>query len=213
MDHRGGDANSAREVLTSAMYRRFLPRMKLPDSVNILDLGVGNGGFPLLLQADSLRLGKVVCLEFNPKTFFRLQFNLHRNLDADVTVQNAALCGESKMLEIAIGDGGVSDNIFEKNVGPNAVVHKIRGLSLDEIIETHFGNEAIDICKMDVEGAEFEVFAGGAYSRLTQCRYLIMEIHESKDRPAEKIINALEQMGFERQSSDTESDPWVHFFC
>ena len=46
-DHDAGDTNGAREVLTSPMYRRFLPKMRFEAPANILDLGANNGGFPL----------------------------------------------------------------------------------------------------------------------------------------------------------------------
>src|SRR4051812_3008314 len=60
VDHAGGDNNGAREVLTSPMYRRFLPQMKLDSPANVLDLGANNGGFPLLLHTSGIKLKKVV---------------------------------------------------------------------------------------------------------------------------------------------------------
>src|SRR5205085_9721291 len=76
MDRTGGDANGAREVLTSPMYRRFLPSIKLDHPANVLDLGANNGGFPLQLLASRIKLRKILSVEFNPNTHIRLHFNL-----------------------------------------------------------------------------------------------------------------------------------------
>ncbi|MEP6923408.1 MAG: FkbM family methyltransferase [Pyrinomonadaceae bacterium] len=213
VDHAAGDANGAREVLTSAMYRRFLPLMKLQGAINVLDLGGNNGGFPLLLKAEGIEIKKVVSVELNPKTFSRLRFNLERNLDCEIVAINAALCGEERELNIPLGVGSVSDSIYENNInnGKGKIYH-LRGLTLDGICVTYFGDETIDICKMDVEGAEFEVFLLPQHQCLKNCRYLIMEIHERDGRTKEEILPAIEKLGFIRQPNAADADPTVHLF-
>lgn len=212
IDHAAGDANGAREVLTSPMYRRFLPQMKLDGEINVLDLGANNGGFPLLLRADDIRLKKVVSIELNPKTFTRLRFNLERNLPGQVVVLNGALCGENCRLKVALGEGSVSDSIYEDNTAGAAQFYEVEGLTFDEIYRRYFEGETIDICKMDVEGAEFDVFLKPHHLSLRHCRYLIMEIHERGARKAEEILPAIEKLGFVRQPLASGADPSVHFF-
>lgn len=213
IDHAAGDANGAREVLTSPMYRRFFPQMKLEDEINVLDLGANNGGFPLLLKACGIKIKKVLSVELNPNTFIRLRFNLERNLPNQVVVLNAAICGEKKWFEISLGDGSVSDSIYdEENSQDKAETYKIEGKTIDEIYEQYFENQLIDICKMDIEEAEFDVFTNPHYSKLEKCRYLIMEIHERGGRRAAEILPAIEQLGFVRQPLAPDADPSVHFF-
>ena len=212
VDHAGGDANGAREVLTSTMYRRFLPQMELEGPVTVLDLGANNGGFPLLLHTSGVNLKKVVSVEFNPRTFVRLHFNLTRNLPGEVVPINAALSGEDRMIDATLGGGGVSDSIYERSTGPDTKDYRIRGITLDEFCKNYFDDEVIDICKIDVEGAEFEVFLKPHHNRLVQCRYLIMEIHERGGRTKEEILPAVEKLGFLRKEQDADADPTVHFF-
>ena len=211
-DHAGGDANGAREVLTSPMYRRFLPKMNLEQPVNVLDLGANNGGFPLLLLACDIDLKKVVSVEFNPRTFSRLSFNLLRNFDHKAVPVNAALCGSERSIQIALGSGGVSDNIYEQDNGPAAKTFNIQGITLNDLYDAYFKDEIIDICKIDVEGAEFEVFRESNHTRIEQCRYVIMEIHEDEGRKADEIIDVLSSLGFERRETEEDADPTVHFF-
>lgn len=212
IDHAAGDANGAREVLTSQMYRRFLPQIKCEGGLNILDLGANNGGFPLLFKAEGFSLKKVVSVELNPKTFSRLRFNLERNLDCEAVLINGAVCGEEKILEISLGEGSVSDSIYENVNAGGAKTYKLSGHTLDAICDAHFQNETIDVCKMDVEGAEFEVFQQGAYKSLERCKYLIMEIHERDGRTKEEILPVIESVGLVRQAAPADADPTVHFF-
>lgn len=211
-DRAGGDANGAREVLTSPMYRRFLPHMKFDGPANILDLGANNGGFPLLLQSCGIALKKVVSVEFNPRTFVRLHFNLLRNLDCEVVPLNAALCGENCMLDVQAGRGSVSDSIYEQQNPGEDPFDRIEGITLDKFYETYFQDETIDICKIDVEGAEYDVFLQPDHSQIKNCRYLIMEIHERNGRSADELLPAIASLGFIQQPNDPDADPTVHFF-
>lgn len=211
-DLKGGDANGAREVLTSPMYRRFLPQMKLQGELNVLDIGANNGGFPLLLATSGLIIKKVVSVELNPNTFLRLRFNLERNLTGEVIALNQALCGEARDLEISLGEGSVSDNIYNGASATNGKVFKIKGRTLDDLYETYFASEVVDICKIDIEGAEFEVFEQPSHQSLTKCRYLIIEIHEGEGRKALELIRKIEHLAFTRQPQPADADPAVYFF-
>lgn len=212
IDHSAGDANGAREILTSEMYRKFLPEMKLNGKINVLDIGANNGGFPLLLKTENLNLGKVVCIEFNPRTFSRLRFNIERNLGCEFHPLNAALTGENKILEVGFGKTSTSDNIYQNNDSDEKL--KIRGYTFDEIYEKFFQNEILHICKMDVEGAEFEVFEHQGIQSLKNCRYLLIEIHHGKQRPREFVQNKIMEIGFNEIGGNLKTDEFhhVHFF-
>lgn len=212
VDHAGGDANGAREVLTSPMYSRFFERMELDGPLNVLDLGASNGGFPLLLAASGYKFSRLVSVELNPQTYTRLHFNLNRNLGGQIIPLNAALCGRSGKLSVNVGSGGVSDSIYEASEGGDVRPYEIEGFSFNDLYDKYFSDRVVDICKIDVEGAEFEVFEGMAFDKLVNCRYLIMEIHERNGRRAEEIIPTVEKLGFTRQPNEIEADQSVHLF-
>ena len=212
-DHARGDARGAREVLALPVYRRYFPMMKFDGPANVLDLGASNGGFPLLLASSGIPLKKVVSVEFNRNTFLRLQFNLERNLSCEVVPLNAGLCGENKVLRVAPGDGSVSDNIFYNRGTSESEFYDIEGVTLDKLYETYFDDEIVDICKMDVETAEFDVIKHPEeYQMLRKCRYLIMEIHLGEGRELHRILEPLADLGFERHDPGPGDDPHVYFF-
>lgn len=214
IDHSAGDANGAREVLTTPMYRQFLPEMKLPSKIKVLDLGANNGGFPLLLKAEEFEIEKLVCVEFNPNTFSRLQFNIQRNFNTDYKGLNVAVCGEKSRIEVSLGNGSTSDSIY-KNGTKNGKFINIEGLTFDQIFRNNFGEEIVDICKMDVEGAEFDIFAKENHNSITKCRNLLIEIHHEKEKPREEIIEKLGELGFIEKNGENKNEPnlhYVHFF-
>lgn len=212
VDHAGGDANGARDLLTSPMYRRFLPQLELAQPAKVLDLGANNGGFPLLLATEGIELGKVVSVEFNPHTFTRLHFNLTRNLNCEVFPVNAALCGDARTITSSFGKGSSSDSIYAEGRGTADDTATISGITLDKFYETYFKGQIVDICKIDVEGAEFEVFFGTNCSSISSCRNLIIEIHDNDEQSAEELIERIESYGLQRQPQTPDADPAVHLF-
>ncbi len=214
-DHKNGEANGARELLTTEMYRSFLSKMKLPSSINVLDLGANNGGFPLLLLSENFRLKKLVCVELNPHTFSRLKFNIERNSKCEFYAFNAAVCGENRELNLILGKGGTSDNIY--NSGPaDGVGYNIQGRTFDDIYDNTFGDETVDICKIDVEGAEFDIFKSDEIKQIIKCKYILMEIHHEHNRKRSEIINIMDKLKFNELNnkiiSDTDKNHYVHLF-
>lgn len=212
VDHLAGDANGAREIIVSPMYKQFIPQMKLDAPISVLDIGANNGGFPLMLRANDVALRKVVSVEFNPNTFTRMRFNLERNAECDFTCLNVAVCGEAREIEVRLGEGSVGDSIYGQGEASGAEVYHITGMTFDEIYTSTFGEEIVDVCKIDVEGAEYEIFSTPHHQKMTRCRYLIIEIHDGKGKNPGDVINRLAQLKFVERPPTIKADPAVHFF-
>lgn len=214
VDHSAGDANGAREVFATDMYRKFIRSINFENEINVLDLGSNNGGFPLLLKSEGLRLKKVVCVEFNPQTYSRLQFNLARNLDVEYTAVNAAVCGKSELLKIGFGASSTSDSIYGDTSAQSVYTADIQGVTFDALFNQHFVDEIVDICKIDIEGAEFEVFEKGECESLRQLRHLLIEIHHEPGRPRESVQRKIESLGFSEIDGESKIDQnhYVHYF-
>lgn len=212
-DLSAGDANGARQVLATDEYRRFLGQMSLEGPLNVLDIGANNGGFTLLLASEGFDLQNAVCVELNPHTFSRLRFNLERNFGPEVRAMNVAVCGEHRDVTIPDTRGGTADSIYDGDAG-SAEGRTVTGMTFDEVMSESFGSSRVDICKMDIEGAEFETIAGNNCERLSDCRYLLIEIHHFPDRPRETVVGRLEEMGFRQIGGEGISDDhhYVHLF-
>ncbi len=213
-DHWAGDSNGAREVLTSPMYRQYLSLMQLPKEISVLDLGSNNGGFPLLLKAEGFKIKSLACVELNPRTFVRLKFNLERNFSGRFIALNCGVCSKPRVLAVNLGEGSAGDSIY-RSKGPEASVSlEILGMTFDDVYKEAFGEEDIDLCKIDVEGAEFEIFDAAAAKSISKCRYLLMEIHHKYSMPRERVLTKLHAAGFDEIGGETKngSGHYVHFF-
>ena len=106
---------------------------------------------------------------------------LERNVAAypNVTVVRAALWHENAPLDLV--DPGLGQWAFmtqgrgeAEHYGPH--VHEVQGITLDTLCRDH-GLERIDILKMDIEGAEREVFADPS-AWIGKVDTLIVELHD-----------------------------------
>jgi FkbM family methyltransferase len=212
-DHLAGDANGAREILTSNMYKDFLPLMKLPEKIKVLDLGANNGGFPLLLKSAGIKIEKLVCVELNPQTFSRLQFNINRNFENGFYVENSAVTGTERIVEIKMGRGGVDNNIYQNDSSEGELL-KFKGITFDGIFTEYFDGQIVDLCKMDIESAEFEIFENNNHNKIKNCRYLLMEIHHNKQNNRKIVIDRLTELEFTEIDGENKdgNTHYVHLF-
>jgi FkbM family methyltransferase len=204
----GGDIQSIRTCLVGPMYRRWISNLALQGELNVLDLGAHVGGFSLLLQDLGLRLKKLVAVEFNPNTALRLSYNLSLNLgaSAEVKVLNVGVSGSDGTYAGDFGLGSSSDSLMDvpgSVASPKVATRQIPLRTVDNIIGAEFGSEIIDLCKMDIEGAEYGVFEQGTEA-LRRVRFLVMEIHAIPLKDPADIVRAVLNLGFEQSSEDRE---------
>jgi FkbM family methyltransferase len=212
-DHAAGDATGARELLATDTYRTYLRQIDLPREISVLDLGANNGGFVLLLSAEGHVFRKAVCVELNPATYQRLATNVRRNFGQEVQALNAAVCGSTRTVEFRRGTASVSDSIYQNACSESPVAH-VQGVTLDALIRQHFPTGLIDICKIDIERAEFEVFASSECEEIRRCRFVLMEIHHERDLPRDVVIESMKRHGFAEigGSGKTNARHHLHLF-
>ncbi|MBC8503338.1 MAG: FkbM family methyltransferase [Chloroflexi bacterium] len=86
-------------------------------------------------------------------------------------------------------------------------------LSFDDIVNRAFADSPIiDLCKVDVEGSEHEVFLGTECSTVNRIRYLIIEIHPLPTYSPEMLIKRLQELGFEDISPKVRPEQAVFLF-
>ncbi len=215
MDKAAGDQSGARYAITSEMYRQFLPHIVQKTNnkpLSILDLGANVGGFSLLLALEKIPIQKIVAVELNPNTYLRLRLNLERNLHLssnNLHCINAGVCGSDRIIELTLGQGGMDDNIFGTKASSEREgrQYKIAGRTFDSVYEqsclTENGSLSdVDICKMDIEGAEYEIILGDHSTYLKRCHFLLMEIHPHPDYSEGVLLQQIQNLGFQEIHSD-----------
>ncbi len=187
---------SSLDVLVLKRRNDFVPKSDQPV---ILDCGA-NIGISVLNYKRQFPGAKIIAFEPDPQIVPILRRNLERNGAADVVVVEAAVWirqGESKFFcEGADGSKLIMD---DESVSTSAVVKTV---DLADFI-----SGPIDLIKMDIEGAEFEVIAALG-EKLRQVRNMVVECHIDNKNigPFGKLLQTLASAGF--SASVNSFGPW-----
>ena len=212
VDFEGGDQCGTRECMVHDMYSRYFRHLPRNRPVTVLDLGANGGGFPLSLLAHDFAISKSVSVEMNPNTYTRLQFNLNYNAHGRCQCVNAALAAKSGWIDLNNTKGSTGESMYTPVESREAERVKVPLMTFDEITSAYFGSrsgERIDICKMDVEGAEEEVLLSDSCRTLETINFLVIEIHQTVDVP--EVMERIILRGFEEIDADKPNGE-VHFF-
>lgn len=217
VNQHAGDVNGIRSLLTTRMYSQFLDQLTgvHEKPLNVFDLGSHVGGFPILLHLHGLKINRLSCVELNPATYLRMCFNIANNLKCEFVPVNGAVCGERRRFSLQLGQGSTSDSIYEKENNRQNLSRlsscTVEGWTFDELARQAFPNQdVIDICKIDVEGAEYDIFLGSrSHDTIRRCAYLIMEIHPHNAYSASQLIERLGGYKIVPIAHDTEEDVFL----
>lgn len=134
----------------------------------VLDLGAHKGEFSIAM---SKKFGSSCYLiEANPELFDQIQVTENNQKF------NYAISGEDKPIQFFIGDNAEASSIKKTSDNINEVV-TIDGIRLDTFI-SRCGLNQIDLLKMDIEGAEFDLFNTIDEKTLLSIRQITVEFHD-----------------------------------
>jgi FkbM family methyltransferase len=133
----------------------------------VVDAGAHVGLFSLLAAA---RADNVVALEPEPGNFGLLSENLARNGASNVEARQCALANVSGAVDFVAGDRTSSGSIVLRA----GASHVVEAVTLDAIVEE---TGPVDLLKLDIEGAEFDVLDGASEQTLRRVAAIAAELH------------------------------------
>ncbi|HET6224882.1 MAG TPA: FkbM family methyltransferase [Bacteroidia bacterium] len=187
--------NSDPEVFDQIILKKeYLPLVELikekkKDPLVLVDLGANTGYTSIYLSA-FFKLNKIILVEPQDETFEILRHNVQSQLSKTKCIlEHKGVWSKTTRLNVnpLFRDGKAwSYSLVEDNANG-----KIEVIGIKELIDKN-GLEEIDILKIDIEGAEADLFqyTGLMSSILTKTRFIAIEIHdefECRDR-IEKIL-------------------------
>ena len=164
------------KVVRSSMLGEFDEAMAETDlhAHLIVDAG-GYIGLASILFAKRFPNAQIVCLEPSTENFAIA----HKNCSpyANITVLNVALGAESGRVMLRDrGTGHWGFSVSRRLSSPSVVIESVQVITLNDLLR-RFNCEQIDLLKLDIEGAEYELFEE-AESWIDFCSVLIVELHE-----------------------------------
>lgn len=163
------------------LRQEYLPRnFPIPNEsvLNIIDAGA-NVGYATLWFRLQYPNARIIAIEPDPTNFAQLKRNCG-NLP-NVELIQGALWGQDGELALQFEHRAKSLGSWgTRTVPPGSVTgtERIRALTLDTIME-HHGLVSIDYLKLDIEGAEKDVFECQTNAWLAKTRLIVAEFHDA----------------------------------
>jgi len=131
---------------------------------------------------------RIVAFEPNAKIADYLAKNIKNNLLENIELINKAIWIDNNGLDLGLDDADASSIHLEKNKT------KVESVRLKDFLGKE---EVVDMLKMDIEGAEIEVFKDCKGS-LTNVKNIFVEFHSYTNEPQRlsELIDVLESAGF-----------------
>lgn len=186
-----------RRVLTDVFVTRIYPAdLAPPEPEFIVDAGA-HAGFATCYFAQKFPKARILALEADPNNFARLILNTRSH--ANVTALHAALWRTDGT--IRVGTSNQSWNIQTSAAGSGT---EVRAVSVPTLLR-EAGAKQIDLLKMNVEGAERDIFAGDT-DWLRRVGVLMIQLHDQYwPGCAQPVYAAAVKVGFQKyQAGDID---------
>jgi FkbM family methyltransferase len=162
------------------------------EQTNLLDIGA-NVGYSSAYFAGIYPKCEVVAVELMPSNFEQLSHNT-AFLGERIRTVEAAVWSHNDGVSIAddtFRDGDAwSHHASEAEAGKSLVP----SITMVELMQQH-AMPRVNICKIDIEGAEYELFTDGNRGWTNHCDVILLEIHE--DLATFDIVDAMHNDGFQ----------------
>jgi FkbM family methyltransferase len=164
------------------------------NGANIIDLGACLGDFTREFS-NSFKIKKAVLVEANPTNFSQIPEI------SNTEKINSFVCQKQALKEILFfEDSGSPYNgtsYTTSKFAGDIIEHKIKAISIEDLID-RFGDEQIDILKVDIECAEYDLFLSIDPDVLKKIKQITIEFHdfldpklkEKTDLTVKKIIDS-----------------------
>jgi FkbM family methyltransferase len=154
------------EVETTRFFKQHLKK-----GMTVIDVGANFGYYSRLAARRVGKTGRVYAFEADAENFAYLVKNTKKF--ANITPLNMAVTDHSGMVPFFHFTGASSSGVHSTLPADGAERRQIAGISLDDFVaQEHIAH--VDILKIDVEGAEPQVFAG-MQKLLTQKPQVVFE--------------------------------------
>ena len=177
---------AVKDILLNREYE-YLPEFELCNFTGdiIVDVGAHVGLFSIV---SSVFARKIIAIEPHPVNFHLLIVNLLVNNIHNVVPLNRALWVNRTRLKLFEGNHTGAHSL----IGGSDRFEEVETITLEEIVNSY---GSIDLLKIDVEGAEFEIFNHTDVGLLKRIRMMVAEIH-LQHGDLSSIVEKLRSAGF-----------------
>jgi FkbM family methyltransferase len=190
---RGSDMATFEEIVVEEVYKTVLPSVK--NVKTVIDLGA-NIGLASLYLAYHYPACQILCVEPNPETYGLLLRNVGKlNRSGRCKTLNAAVWGSHQWLAPDQKNAADRYSTFAVRAALENESSALEGYTMNEILN-YSGFDRVDLLKVDIEGAERELFSSQDLSWLDRVGAIAIEFHEDS-RISSGFDDKMRRYGFE----------------
>ncbi|MGN6370732.1 MAG: FkbM family methyltransferase [Phycisphaerae bacterium] len=163
----------------------------------VIDIGANIGTFALTAATIVGPKGRVICLEPEPATYRILVDNIRTNQLSHVTPVNAAVAARAGTVLLNVSNVSIYHSTCvaaEQLPGAHQSV-TVPAITIEGMLD-EYGLDAVDLLKVDCEGAEYEMFENMSAATAKRIRQIAMEVHNLPGRSPSQLIERLAELGF-----------------
>jgi FkbM family methyltransferase len=177
------DAEIFRQIFVARDYDH-----PMPDDVSVVVDAGANVGYASLWFAHRFPEAKIVAIEPDRSNFRQLARHC-RALTGRCTLVEAALWSHDGTIGLAVADdaGMLLPHMARRTREASEGLRQVPALSVSGLMQ-RLNLDHIDVFKIDIEGAEREVFGSGDRSWIEGVRCFIIEVHEFFSAGAKKAV-------------------------
>jgi FkbM family methyltransferase len=176
----GSDILVFHQIFIEENYN-FFPRGFVPST--IIDAGA-NVGYSSIWFSEKFKNAKIIAIEPEEENFEMLLSNTANR--KSIKCLKSALWSQDK--KIFIKDKSVNSWSFETTEKANKNSLKINGISIPSILNM-YNLDKVSILKIDIEGAEGELFSNGYNEWIDKVECIMIETHDKKIPGVSKVVD------------------------
>ena len=183
------------ETWNENVYR--IHEYQFKDNAVFVDIGANIGSVSLYVDnfnkfRDDTNKIKVYAVEPEPHNLLLLEENIKNNPTEKITVVNNAIWYEQKNVFITNrgGNSSIVDGALVESV-------EVLAITIQDLLDL-YSIDKVDVMKIDIEGAEFDLIANTPPETLAKINYLVLEFDKSSDGSFGIMVEKLaKQFGLE----------------
>jgi FkbM family methyltransferase len=194
----------------------FIQRRLSPGDT-FVDVGAHVGYYSLLASARVGSVGRVVAIEASPSIFHQLKENLAANGEANIRAVNVAASADRGVMNVHRGPPWNLGLSTTRQSGGLPLECQVEALPLDAIV-TSEERQAVRLVKVDVEGAERDLF-GGLIRLLRDARSdaeIVLELSprwwKDTTMTVEQALQPFTDAGYHTYLVNNDYSPWRYFW-
>lgn len=207
-----GDLSLMVEVLVFGNYHKHFPFNK---TVKIVDIGAHNGYFSIWSAVNVNNQSEIFAYEPVPANYEIALSNIKNNNISNIKLYNKGISGRREELTLYFNEkhtGGHSiykERVLKCNVKTISEIG-IECITLEDIFNENEINNC-DFCKMDCEGAEFDILLNAPENILQKVNLFSIEFHEFGGHKVDELVNLFEENNFRVEFSYSPSSLGIKY--